>query len=173
MVTPKERKLLTNLRDIKGRKIWVLCSWRSWRRLGLEALSPCWPQHVLEVCMLGRWHSRNEVIATVFPTVHKSAITFSKLRSRFQSPSAFHNSSSVPHLFHFFFPFSPVCTPLMKTFPCSLCACHTYPVPVGVASVTFPPLPDICRFALVCFPPVSQGYSVNRSPDKTAHFHSL
>lgn len=29
MVTPKERKLLTNLRGIKGRKIWVLCCRRS------------------------------------------------------------------------------------------------------------------------------------------------
>ncbi|MFN1240394.1 hypothetical protein ACKYVA_22010, partial [Paenibacillus larvae] len=32
----------------------------------------------------------------------------------------------------------PVCTPLMKTFPSSLRACHPYPVPVGVASLPFP-----------------------------------
>lgn len=44
----------------------------------------------VEVCILGRWHSRNKAIATINSTVHKASIT----------SSAFLNTSLVPH-FHF------------------------------------------------------------------------
>lgn len=33
---------------------------------------------------------------------------------------------------------------------------HTYPVLVAVASITLPPLPDIYRLVLICFPSVSK-----------------
>lgn len=160
MVTPKERKLLTNLRDIKGRKIWVLCSWRSQSEedivLELFLRADC-SMCLKFVCLAGGILEIRSLLLSSRLSI-SLLLLFSKQRSRFQSPSAFPNTSLVPHLFHFLFLFRPVCTPLngkpfllpmcMPYLACSSWCCFYYlpssswhlQVCLGLFSSCFPKL---------------------------------
>lgn len=173
MVTPKERKLLTNLRGIKGRKIWVLCCRRSQSEedMVLELFLHADRSMCLKfVCLAGGILEMRSLLLSsqlcislllLFPS-WEAVFSLPQLSVTLQFPT-------LP----FSLPLALFVHPWWKPF---LLACvRAVPMlfPVGVPSIAFPPLPDICRFALVYFPPVSQGYSVNRSPDKTARFHSL